>query len=162
MSNSVVIASAARTSVGSFNGAFANVTAHELGAAAVRAVLDRAGVAPDEVDEVILGQVLTAGEGQNPARQASIGAGLPVETTAWVLNQVCGSGLRSVAIGMQQIANGDASIIVAGGQESMSLSPHCAHLRAGVKMGDYKMIDTMIKDGLWDAFNGSTTAHARL
>jgi acetyl-CoA C-acetyltransferase len=154
MGTSVVIASAARTAVGSFNGSFADVPAHELGAAVIRAVLARAGVAPEEVDEVILGQVLTAGQGQNPARQASIGAGLPISTTAWVLNQVCGSGLRSVAVGMQQIATGDASIVVAGGQESMSMSPHCAHLRAGVKMGDYKLIDTMIKDGLWDAFNG--------
>ncbi|MCR4266591.1 acetyl-CoA C-acetyltransferase [Nitratireductor sp. ZSWI3] len=150
----IVIASAARTPVGSFNGAFAAVPAHELGATAIREVLSRAGVAAEEVNEVILGQVLTAGQGQNPARQASIAAGLPKETTAWVLNQVCGSGLRTIAIGMQQIATGDADIIVAGGQESMSLSPHCAHLRGGVKMGDYAMIDTMIRDGLWDAFNG--------
>lgn len=153
-SSSIVVASAARTPVGSFNGAFANVTAHELGATAIKGALERAGVAAGEVDEVIFGQVLTAGEGQNPARQASILAGLPKETTAWVLNQVCGSGLRTIAVGMQQIATGDAKIIVAGGQESMSMSPHCAHLRQGVKMGDYKMIDTMIKDGLWDAFNG--------
>jgi acetyl-CoA C-acetyltransferase len=153
-SPSIVVASAARTPVGSFNGAFADVPAHELGAAAIREVLARAGVEAAEVDEVILGQVLTAGQGQNPARQAGIAAGLPKETTAWGLNQVCGSGLRTIAIGMQQIATGDAGIIVAGGQESMSLSPHCAHLRAGMKMGDYKMIDTMIKDGLWDAFNG--------
>jgi acetyl-CoA C-acetyltransferase len=153
-SPSIVVASAARTPVGSFNGAFADVPAHELGAAAIREVLARAGVDAAEVDEVILGQVLTAGQGQNPARQAGIAAGLPKETTAWGLNQVCGSGLRTIAIGMQQIATGDARIIVAGGQESMSLSPHCAHLRAGVKMGDYKMVDTMIKDGLWDAFNG--------
>ena len=153
-SPSIVVASAARTPVGSFNGAFANVTAHELGATAIKGALERAGVAAGEVDEVIFGQVLTAGEGQNPARQASILAGLPKETTAWVLNQVCGSGLRTIAVGMQQIATGDAKIIVAGGQESMSMSPHCAHLRQGVKMGDYKMIDTMIKDGLWDAFNG--------
>jgi len=151
---SIVVASAARTAVGSFNGAFANTTAHELGAIVIREVLQRAGVDAAEIDEVILGQVLTAGQGQNPARQASIAAGLPKETTAWGLNQVCGSGLRTIAIGMQQIATGDAGIIVAGGQESMSLSPHCAHLRAGVKMGDYKMVDTMIKDGLWDAFNG--------
>ncbi|MFN3549359.1 MAG: acetyl-CoA C-acetyltransferase [Mesorhizobium sp.] len=153
-STSIVVASAARTAVGSFNGAFANTPAHELGAIVIRELLQRAGVEPGEVDEVILGQVLTAGAGQNPARQASIAAGLPIETTAWGLNQVCGSGLRAIAIGMQQIASGDAKIIVAGGQESMSLSPHCAHLRAGVKMGDYKMVDTMIKDGLWDAFNG--------
>ena len=151
---SIVIASAARTAVGSFNGAFAATPAHELGAVVIREVLARAGVDAKEVDEVILGQVLTAGAGQNPARQASIAAGLPIETTAWGLNQVCGSGLRSIAIGMQQIANGDAGVIVAGGQESMSLSPHCQHLRAGTKMGDIKLIDTMIKDGLWDAFNG--------
>jgi acetyl-CoA C-acetyltransferase len=153
-SESIVVASAARTAVGSFNGSFANTPAHELGAIAIKEVLARAGVDAAEVDEVILGQVLTAGQGQNPARQASINAGLPTETTAWGLNQVCGSGLRTIAIGMQQIATGDAKIIVAGGQESMSLSPHCAHLRAGVKMGDYSMIDTMIRDGLWDAFNG--------
>ena len=152
--NAIVIASAARTPVGSFNGSFAQLPAHELGAVAIRAALDRAGVAAQEVDEVILGQVLTAGQGQNPARQAAVGAGLSKETTAWNLNQVCGSGLRTVAVGMQQIACGDANVIVAGGQESMSLAPHCAHLRAGVKMGDYAMIDTMIRDGLWDAFNG--------
>ncbi|MCC5780336.1 acetyl-CoA C-acetyltransferase [Nitratireductor sp. B36] len=150
----IVVASAARTPVGSFNGSFATVPAHELGATAIKEALSRAGVAPEEVNEVILGQVLTAGQGQNPARQASVAAGLPKETTAWVLNQVCGSGLRTIAIGMQQIATGDADIIVAGGQESMTLSPHCAYLRAGVKMGDYAMIDTMIRDGLWDAFNG--------
>lgn len=153
-SNAIVVASAARTAVGSFNGSFANTPAHELGTVVIKEVLSRAGVDAAEVDEVILGQVLTAGQGQNPARQASIGAGLPKETTAWGLNQVCGSGLRAIAIGMQQIATGDARIIVAGGQESMSLSPHCQHLRAGVKMGDVKLIDTMIKDGLWDAFNG--------
>lgn len=152
--DAIVIASAARTPVGSFNGSFANVPAHDLGTTVIREVLQRSGVAPEEVNEVILGQVLTAGQGQNPARQASIGAGLPKETTAWGLNQVCGSGLRTIAIGMQQIATGDADIIVAGGQESMSLSPHCAHLRSGVKMGDYSLIDTMIRDGLWDAFNG--------
>jgi acetyl-CoA C-acetyltransferase len=153
-SPSIVVASAARTAVGSFNGSFAATPAHELGATVIREVLARAGVDASEVNEVILGQVLTAGAGQNPARQASIAAGLPIETTAWGLNQVCGSGLRTIAIGMQQIANGDADIIVAGGQESMSLSPHCQHLRAGTKMGDIKLIDTMIKDGLWDAFNG--------
>jgi acetyl-CoA C-acetyltransferase len=153
-SNAIVVASAARTPVGSFNGAFANTTAHELGTVVIKEVLARAGVDGQEVDEVILGQVLTAGEGQNPARQASIGAGLPKETTAWGLNQVCGSGLRAIALGMQQIATGDAKIIVAGGQESMSMSPHCQHMRAGVKMGDFKLIDTMIKDGLWDAFHG--------
>ncbi len=150
----IVIAGAARTAVGSFNGAFANVPAHDLGKAAIAEALKRAGVEGKEVDEVILGQILTAGEGQNPARQASIGAGLPHETTAWGLNQLCGSGLRAVALGMQQIASGDADIIVAGGQESMSMAPHCAHLRGGVKMGDFQMVDTMIKDGLWDAFNG--------
>jgi acetyl-CoA C-acetyltransferase len=152
--SAIVVASAARTPVGSFNGSFANTPAHELGAVAIREALARANVENQEVDEVILGQVLTAGQGQNPARQASMGAGLPKETTAWSLNQVCGSGLRSIALGMQQIATGDAKVIVAGGQESMSLSPHCQHLRAGVKMGDFKLIDTMIKDGLIDAFNG--------
>ncbi|NSZ18263.1 acetyl-CoA C-acetyltransferase [Agrobacterium vitis] len=151
---SIVIASAARTAVGSFNGAFANVAAHDLGATAIKAVLERAGVEAAEVDEVILGQILTAGQGQNPARQAAMKAGIPQEKTAWGLNQLCGSGLRAVALGMQQIATGDASIIIAGGQESMSLAPHCAHLRAGTKMGDMKMIDTMIKDGLTDAFYG--------
>ncbi len=153
-SSSVVIASAARTAVGSFNGAFANVPAHELGAVAIKGVLERAGVDPKEVDEVILGQVLAAGQGQNPARQAAMKAGIPQEATAWGLNQLCGSGLRAVAVGMQQIVTGDATIIVAGGQESMSMAPHCAHLRGGVKMGDMKMIDTMIKDGLTDAFYG--------
>ncbi|MCF3641185.1 acetyl-CoA C-acetyltransferase [Rhizobium sp. TRM95111] len=151
---SIVIASAARTAVGSFNGAFANTPAHELGATAIAAVLERAGVEAAEVDEVILGQVLAAGEGQNPARQAAMKAGIPQEKTAWGMNQLCGSGLRAVALGMQQIATGDAGIIVAGGMESMSMAPHCAHLRAGVKMGDYKMIDTMIRDGLTDAFYG--------
>nr|AAA27706.1 thiolase (EC 2.3.1.9) [Zoogloea ramigera] len=149
---SIVIASA-RTAVGSFNGAFANTPAHELGATVISAVLERAGVAAGEVNEVILGQVLPAGEGQNPARQAAMKAGVPQEATAWGMNQLCGSGLRAVALGMQQIATGDASIIVAGGMESMSMAPHCAHL-AGVKMGDFKMIDTMIKDGLTDAFYG--------
>jgi acetyl-CoA C-acetyltransferase len=150
----IVIASAARTAVGAFNGAFANTPAHELGAAVIRDVLARAKVAAEEVDEVILGQILTAAQGQNPARQAAIGAGVPKEATAWGLNQLCGSGLRSVAVGMQQIMTGDADIIVAGGQESMSMAPHAAYLRGGVKMGDFSMIDTMIKDGLWDAFNG--------
>ncbi|TIL35735.1 acetyl-CoA C-acetyltransferase [Mesorhizobium sp.] len=154
MSAAIVVASAARTPVGSFNGAFAATPAHELGAVVIKELLSRSGVEPAEVDEVILGQVLTAAQGQNPARQASIEAGLPKETTAWGLNQVCGSGLRAIALGMQQIATGDAKLIVAGGQESMSLAPHAQHLRAGVKMGDYKMIDIMIKDGLWDAFNG--------
>lgn len=151
---SIVIASAARTAVGSFNGAFANTPAHELGAAAITAVLQRAGVEAGEVNEVILGQVLQAAEGQNPARQAAMKAGIPQEATAWGMNQLCGSGLRAVALGMQQIATGDASIIVAGGMESMSMAPHCAHLRGGVKMGDFKMIDSMIKDGLTDAFYG--------
>ena len=150
----VVIAAAARTAVGSFNGSFAKTPAHELGATAIKAVLARAGVEAGEVSETILGQVLTAGQGQNPARQAHIGAGLSVESAAWGINQVCGSGLRAVALGSQHIALGDADIVVAGGQESMSLSPHVAHLRAGHKMGDVKFIDSMIKDGLWDAFNG--------
>ncbi len=154
LQNDIVIAAAGRTAVGSFNGGFANTPAHLLGAAVIKGVLERAGVEAGEVDEVILGQVLTAAQGQNPARQASIAAGLPISTTAWGLNQVCGSGLRAVALGMQQIATGDASIIVAGGQESMSLSPHAAHMRAGTKFGDLNLIDTMIKDGLWDAFNG--------
>ena len=153
-SSSIVIVSAARTAVGSFNGSFANTLAHELGATVIKAVLDRAGIAANEVDEVILGQVLTAGEGQNPARQAAMKAGIPQEATAFGINQLCGSGLRAVALGMQQIATGDASIIIAGGQESMSMAPHCAHLRGGVKMGDSKMVDTMLKDGLTDAFYG--------
>ncbi|MCJ9725639.1 acetyl-CoA C-acetyltransferase, partial [Agrobacterium sp. SHOUNA12C] len=140
--------------VGSFNGAFAAVPAHELGAAAIKGALERAGVDAQDVDEVILGQVLQAAEGQNPARQAAMKAGIPQEATAWSVNQLCGSGLRAVALGMQQIATGDAKIIVAGGQESMSMAPHAAHLRAGTKMGDMKMIDTMIKDGLTDAFYG--------
>jgi len=151
---SIVIASAARTPVGSFNGSFAATPAHELGAAAIRAALERAGVAPEDVSETILGQVLTAAQGQNPARQAHVAAGLPMGSAAWGINQVCGSGLRAVALGAQHIALGDADIIVAGGQESMSLSTHAAHLRAGQKMGDLNFIDTMIKDGLWDAFNG--------
>ena len=150
----IVIASAARTPVGSFNGALASLPAHELGKIAITAALSRAGVAPEEVDEVILGQILAAGAGQNPARQAAVNAGIPVGATAFGINQLCGSGLRAVALGMQQIAAGDANIIVAGGMESMSMAPHCAHLRGGVKMGDFKMIDTMIKDGLTDAFYG--------
>lgn len=153
-SSSIVIASAARTPVGSFNGSFANTPAHELGASVLTAVLERAGVAAADVDEAILGQVLTAGEGQNPARQAAMKAGVPQEATAFGINQLCGSGLRAVALGAQQIALGDASIIVAGGQESMSMAPHAAHLRGGVKMGDFKMVDTMLKDGLIDAFHG--------
>ena len=151
---SIVIASAGRTAVGSFNGSFANTPAHELGAAVIKGVLERAGVEATEVDEVILGQVLSAGEGQNPARQAAMKAGIPQEATAWGMTQLCGSGLRAVALGMQQIATGDAKINVAGGMESMSMAPHCAHLRGGVKMGDFKMVDTMIKDGLTDAFYG--------
>ncbi len=150
----VVIASAARTAVGSFGGAFANTPAHELGAAVIEAVVARAGIDKSEVSETILGQVLTAAQGQNPARQAHINAGLPKESSAWVINQVCGSGLRTVMLGAQHIMLGDASIVVAGGQENMTLSPHAAHLRAGHKMGDMKYIDTMIRDGLWDAFNG--------
>lgn len=153
-SPSIVIASAARTAVGSFNGSFANTPAHELGAAVIKAVLQRANVEASEVDEVILGQILTAGAGQNPARQAAMSAGIPQESTAFGINQLCGSGLRAVALGMQQIVAGDAEIIVAGGQESMSMAPHCAHLRGGVKMGDFKMVDTMLKDGLIDAFHG--------
>jgi acetyl-CoA C-acetyltransferase len=152
--NSVVIVSAARTPVGSFNGALSKVPAAELGTIALKAAMQRAGLEGNDIDEVILGQILTAGGGQNPARQASVNAGIPVESPAWGMNQLCGSGLRAVALGMQQIANGDANIVAAGGQESMSQAPHCAHLRDGVKMGDMKMIDTMIKDGLWDAFNG--------
>jgi acetyl-CoA C-acetyltransferase len=150
----VVIVSAARTPVGSFTGAFATVPAHRLGEVAIRGALDRARVAADEVSEVILGQVLTAAQGQNPARQASIAAGLPIATPAWGVNMVCGSGLRTVALGAQAIAAGDSRIVVAGGQESMSLSTHAAYLRAGQKMGDIQFIDTMIRDGLWDAFNG--------
>ncbi|TVR43919.1 MAG: acetyl-CoA C-acetyltransferase, partial [Rhodobacteraceae bacterium] len=150
----VVIVSAARTAVGSFGGAFATTPAHDLGAAVLDAVVSRAGVDKAEISETILGQVLTAGQGQNPARQAHVNAGLPIESAAWSLNQVCGSGLRAVAIGAQHIQLGDAAIVLAGGQESMTLSPHVAHLRAGQKMGDMKMIDSMIKDGLWDAFNG--------
>ena len=154
MAQSIVIAAAARTPVGSFNGAFADTPAHMLGAIAIREALARAGVDGKEVDEVIMGQILTAAQGQNPARQAAMAAGIPQETTAWGLNQLCGSGLRAVAVGMQQIQTGDAAIIVAGGQESMSMAPHAQHLRAGVKMGDLKLIDTMIKDGLTDAFYG--------
>ncbi len=150
----VVIASAARTAVGSFGGAFASTPAHDLGAAVLSAVVDRAGIDKAEVSETILGQVLTAAQGQNPARQAHIKAGLPQESAAWSLNQVCGSGLRAVALGAQHILLGDAQIIAAGGQENMTLSPHAQTLRAGHKMGDLSFIDTMIKDGLWDAFNG--------
>jgi len=154
MSTDIVVVSAARTAVGSFNGALSALPAHELGAIAVKAAVERAKVAPGEVDEVILGQILAAGQGQNPARQAAIKAGIPQEATAWGLNQLCGSGLRAVAIGLQQIANGDAKVIVAGGQESMSQAQHVAHLRNGTKMGDMKFVDSMLRDGLMDAFHG--------
>jgi len=150
----VVIASAGRTAVGSFSGSFATTPAHDLGAAVLEAIVERAGIDKSEVSETILGQVLTAGQGQNPARQAHVNAGLPIEAAAWGINQVCGSGLRAVALGAQHIQLGDAEIVAAGGQENMSLSTHCQNLRAGQKMGDLKLIDTMIKDGLWDAFNG--------
>jgi len=153
-SSTIVIASAARTPVGSFNGALASLPAHELGKTAIKGALDRAGVAPGDVSEVIMGQILAAGAGQNPARQASIGAGIPVDAPAWGMNMLCGSGLRAVALAAQQIQDGSSTIVVAGGQESMSQAPHVMHLRDGTKMGDAKMIDTMIKDGLWDAFNG--------
>ncbi|CAA0101754.1 Acetyl-CoA acetyltransferase [Starkeya nomas] len=154
MKDEIVIVGAARTAVGAFNGALSSLPAHELGKVAITAALERAGVAPDEVSETILGQILTAGAGQNPARQASVAAGIPVESPAWGVNQLCGSGLRAVALGYQAILNGDSEIVVAGGQESMSQAPHCAHLRNGTKMGSLEMVDTMIKDGLWDAFNG--------
>ncbi|MEJ6587343.1 MAG: acetyl-CoA C-acetyltransferase [Pelagibacterales bacterium] len=150
----VFITSATRTGVGSFSGSLSNLEAHDLGKIVIEDSLKKSAVQPHEVDEVILGQVLTAGTGQNPARQASINAGIAKETPAWVVNQVCGSGLRTVALGFQAIKNQDANIVITGGQESMSRSPHCMHLRSGTKMGDAKMIDTMIKDGLWDAFNG--------
>lgn len=150
----VVIAAAARTPVGVFNGAYSTLSASDLGEVAIRGVLERAKVEPGEVSEVILGQILTAGAGQNPARQASIGAGIPVETTAYGINQLCGSGLRSVALGYQAICLGDSQIVVAGGQESMTQAPHLVHLRAGTKMGDTQLLDSMIRDGLWDAFNG--------
>src|SRR6195256_1632800 len=154
MSDDVVIVSAARTPVGSFNGAFATMSAHDLGAIAIKAALERGGIEPARVSEVIMGQILTAAQGQNPARQASIAAGIPVESPAWGVNQLCGSGLRTVALGYQALLNGDSEIVVAGGQESMSLAPHAAYLRGGVKMGNVEFVDTMIKDGLWDAFNG--------
>jgi acetyl-CoA C-acetyltransferase len=150
----IVIASAARTAIGAFNGAFASVPAHYLGQTAITEALKRAKLAPGEVSEVVMGQVLPAGEGMNPARQASMGAGIPKEVTAYGINQVCGSGLRAVAMGYQAIRAGDSAIVVAGGQESMSQSPHALHLRSGVKMGNAEMVDLMIKDGLWDAFNG--------
>jgi acetyl-CoA C-acetyltransferase len=150
----IVIASAARTPVGNFNGAFASLSAHALGSLAAKAAMERAGVAPEDVDEVILGQILTAGAGQNPARQAAVAAGIPVERTAFGVNQLCGSGLRAVALATQQIACGDAAIIVAGGQESMTQAPHCAQMRAGTKMGELSLIDSMLRDGLFDAFHG--------
>jgi acetyl-CoA C-acetyltransferase len=154
MKDDIVIVGAARTPVGAFNGAFASLPAHELGKVAIKAALERGGIEAARISEVIMGQILTAGEGQNPARQASIAAGIPVESPAWAVNQLCGSGLRAVALGYQAILNGDSDIVVAGGQESMSMAPHCAYLRGGVKMGNFEMVDTMIKDGLWDAFNG--------
>ena len=150
----IVIVGAARTPVGAFNGGLSGFSAAELGCAAIAEALSRADVAPDEVSEVILGQILTAGTGQNPARQAAIAAGLPVEVPAYGVNQLCGSGLKAVAMGMQAIASGDSAIVVAGGQESMSQAPHCVHMRDGKKMGNAELIDTMVKDGLWDAFNG--------
>jgi acetyl-CoA C-acetyltransferase len=150
----IVIASAARTAVGTFNGGLASLPAHDLGAIVIKAALERAGVPAADVSEVILGQVLAAGQGQGPARQASIKAGLPKEVSGWSINMMCGSGLRAVALAYQAVRNGDSAIVVAGGQESMTLAPHCVHLRGGVKMGAAEMIDTMIKDGLWDAFNG--------
>jgi len=150
----VVIVSAARTAVGSFGGSFANTPAHDLGATVLEALVERAGIEKSDVSETILGQVLTGGQGQNPARQAHINAGLPIESAAWGINQVCGSGLRAVALGAQHIQLGDAAVVAAGGQENMTLSPHVAHIRAGHKMGDVKYIDSMIRDGLWDAFNG--------
>ena len=150
----IVIASAARTPVGAFNGGLASLPAHKLGEVAIAEALRRAEVEPGEVNEAIMGQILSAGEGQNPARQAAVGAGIPYEATAYGVNQLCGSGLRTVALGYQAIRNGDSDIVVAGGQESMSQAPHCMHLRNGVKMGDAALIDTMVKDGLWDAFNG--------
>jgi acetyl-CoA C-acetyltransferase len=154
MADDVVIVSAARTPVGSFNGVFGSTAAHDLGAVAIRAALERAGIEGERVSEVIMGQILTAAQGQNPARQASISAGIPVESPAWGVNQLCGSGLRSVALGYQALVNGDSEIVVAGGQESMSMAPHAQYLRGGQKMGAIEFVDTMIKDGLWDAFNG--------
>src|SRR5919201_2764910 len=154
MKDDIVIVAAARTPVGAFNGAFATLPAQELGQVAIHESLKRAGVEGSQVSEVILGQILTAGQGQNPARQASIAAGIPVESPAWGVNQLCGSGLRTVALGYQAILNGDSDVVVAGGQESMSMAPHAQYLRGGVKMGAVEFVDTMIKDGLWDAFNG--------
>jgi acetyl-CoA C-acetyltransferase len=152
--NDIVIAGAARTPVGTFNGGLSSLSAHKLGEVAITQALSRAQIAPKEVSEVILGQILAAGEGQNPARQAAVAAGIPYEVTAYGVNQLCGSGLRTVALGYQAILLGDSEIVVAGGQESMSQAPHCIHLRNGVKMGEAELVDTMIRDGLWDAFNG--------
>jgi acetyl-CoA C-acetyltransferase len=154
MKDDIVIVGAARTAVGAFNGALGTLPAHELGKTAIKAALERSGVEPGRVSEVVMGQILTAAQGQNPARQASIAAGIPVESPAWGVNQLCGSGLRAVALGYQAILNGDSEIVVAGGQESMSQAPHAAYLRGGTKMGGLELVDTMIKDGLWDAFNG--------
>src|SRR5438874_10998126 len=154
MKDDIVIVGAVRTPVGAFNGAFAGLPAHDLGKVAIAEALKRAGAEAPQVSEVIMGQILTAGQGQNPARQASISAGIPVETPAWGVNQLCGSGLRAVALGYQALLNGDSEIVVAGGQESMSMAPHAQYLRGGVKMGGLELVDTMIKDGLWDAFNG--------
>jgi acetyl-CoA C-acetyltransferase len=149
----IVIAAATRTPIGSFNGSLSSLPAHELGRTVIVELLKRARIDASAVSEVIMGQILSAGQGQNPARQAAINAGLPIETPAWIVNMVCGSGLKSVALGYQAIRNGDASIVIAGGQENMSMAPHCSHLRQGQKMGNLEFIDTMIKDGLWDAFN---------
>jgi acetyl-CoA C-acetyltransferase len=154
MKDDIVIVGAARTAVGAFNGALGALSAHELGKTAIKAALERSGIEPGRVSEVVMGQILTAAQGQNPARQASIAAGIPVESPAWGVNQLCGSGLRAVALGYQAIVNGDSDIVVAGGQESMSQAPHAAYLRSGTKMGGLELVDTMIKDGLWDAFNG--------
>jgi acetyl-CoA C-acetyltransferase len=154
MKDDIVIVGAVRTAVGAFNGAFGTLPAHDLGKVAIKAALERAGVEPGRVSEVVMGQILTAGQGQNPARQASIAAGIPVESPAWGVNQLCGSGLRAVALGYQAIVNGDSDIVVAGGQESMSQAPHAAYLRSGTKMGGLELVDTMLKDGLLDAFNG--------
>jgi acetyl-CoA C-acetyltransferase len=150
----IVITSAARTPIGSFNGGFATVPAHVLGQHAIQAALERSGIEPGDVSEVVMGQILTAGQGQNPARQASVNAGIPVEVPAWGVNQLCGSGLRAVALGYQAIKNGDSAVVVAGGQESMSQAQHAAYLRSGAKMGGLELVDTMLKDGLWDAFHG--------
>ncbi|MEM7378503.1 MAG: beta-ketoacyl synthase N-terminal-like domain-containing protein, partial [Pseudomonadota bacterium] len=154
MEREIVITGAARTPIGAFNGSLSTVAADELGAVVIREVLQRSQLDPADVSEVIFGQVLTAGSGQNPGRQAAMKADIPAERTAVTVNQVCGSGLRTVAMGFQAIMAGDSDVVIAGGQENMSLSPHCAHLRSGTKMGDLGMVDTMIKDGLWDAFHG--------